>query len=721
MSSEEIIQILQSVVDEGKEDRLNENGRFQLDAARRVGLIKDNRNIIRRTFDPQREDIGEFPASLRLSSDPTMALEQIRDMAVDKRMPLFSEYADAVLETDKYGNAIIASPSTGNRSYINTPSFTLQDIPRVISGTMDVVEEVAPYLSGAVATKVAKPVVQTLVEGGVGFGSEAVNQAGLAMRGEETDLTRLVTTPALAMAGDIAGRTIFKIGANVYNRFAKKSAAPAAIMNKDGEFTKEAIAEMGTTPAKIDEAVIDDLIDAAPKATPTEAQAIAARLAEKQTQGKMTERQLKRYNILVRAGLKPTKAQVSRSADDFQAQSELSKTTTGTREALEEQEAILTESFNNRILKMEGDLSQSGAAVSEAVVNRGIALDNEVTQIYKEIDAQLPNSPVISLDGFLGALRRLMPEDQLTGGVVKPILAFAESMGAGKNKLITARDAEKIRQYIVQLQGANLNGQGQRVVRQLKQALDNNVTKSAGQDFYERARKAKTEFHKGLSTEARDKFDLNQNSLVGDIFSNTINPDDVFKKVVLGTKWKAKDLLELKSYLLDGSADQIKIGTKAWNNLRRDTLNFIKEKVFIGPEDSMGYATMSKTALKSVLDRIDRKTLEVLFSKPEMEFLDLMVKVSKIREPVRFTGGGLGPSAQAIKFAVDRIENIPILGAGFKSIRLNRETGKMVNAAPRLEENVRKIQSDRLPLTPRPRQAAARGIGSATATQIGEE
>lgn len=100
-SRDEILQGLQNIVDEGRESELTERGVRLLDAARKSGLIEDNRNIIQRTVSPQREDIGEFPASLNLSSDPQEALAQVRGMATDEALPLFSEYSDAVLESDK--------------------------------------------------------------------------------------------------------------------------------------------------------------------------------------------------------------------------------------------------------------------------------------------------------------------------------------------------------------------------------------------------------------------------------------------------------------------------------------------------------------------------------------------------------------------------------------------------------------------------------------------
>ena len=394
---EEILQGLQSIVDEGRESELTERGVRLLDAARSSGLIEDNRNIIQKTISPQREDIGEFPASLNLSSDPEEALSQVRGLAVDEAMPLFTEYSDAILETDKYGNPVIASPSTGSRAYINTPSFTLQDVPRAISGTMEVVEEVAPYLSAGTITQAARPLVQTAAQGVVGLGQAATQEGGKAIRGEEVDTSRLLTVPSLAVLGDVLGRGLFSAGSKIYSRLAKKPVTKP-VMNESGQFTDEAITNMknaGVTQQDIEVAVADEILDVAESSAGQQADTALESLSELSKAGKLTAEQAERYNTLSAMGLKPTRAQVTRDPSDFQTQQELAKTSTGVRGALEEQEAVLSDAFDLRIRGADGDIGTTGSAITDAITNKAVALDSEISKIYKTIDASLPNTPVV--------------------------------------------------------------------------------------------------------------------------------------------------------------------------------------------------------------------------------------------------------------------------------------------------------------------------------------
>jgi hypothetical protein len=75
--------------------------------------------------------------------------------------------------------------------------------------------------------------------------------------------------------------------------------------------------------------------------------------------------------------------------------------------------------------------------------------------------------------------------------------------------------------------------------------------------FFKEARKAKENFEKGLSKEARNKFDTRKVSLVRDILDNTVTEDELVTKVLRGSsKYKANDLRELRTYLTSGSPER---------------------------------------------------------------------------------------------------------------------------------------------------------------------
>ena len=69
--------------------------------------------------------------------------------------------------------------------------------------------------------------------------------------------------------------------------------------------------------------------------------------------------------------------------------------------------------------------------------------------------------------------------------------------------------------------------------------------------------------------------------------------------------------------------------------------------------------------IEKALATFGREKLRVLFSREERKFLNDMLKTSKLREPVRGTALGKGPSAQAIKGLSNAVNRIPILNSVF--------------------------------------------------------
>ena len=287
--------------------------------------------------------------------------------------------------------------------------------------------------------------------------------------------------------------------------------------------------------------------------------------------------------------------------------------------------------------------------------------------------------------------------------------------------LITVKQAEKVRQYINQLL-PNLNTQGKVIARRFKNAIDDDVTRSAGEDFFAQARKAKTDFHQGMSKKARNKFDKNDKSIISDILENKIKPDDVFNKAVLSNSVKADDLLELKNYLLAGSEGQIKAGANAWSTLRKDTLNWIKDASFIGPMDAQGIQALSRDKLEKALDRIGRNKLQALFTTEELKFLDDILKVARLREPVRGTATGTGPSGQAIKALEERVSrfSIPLFSDFLQGVKQNIDVTATLTPARSIQRQMQKTAQARLPSPAG--SVATRSAGAGAATQItGEE
>lgn len=600
--------------------------------------------LMGRLFNPQREDFPEYPAG----GTPEQALETERRLGDQ----------NATLSQDRYGNPTLVSER--GTFYPNRPGFSLGDIPRALSGAKDVAKDVAPFLAGGAVTAPAKVGQAVASQAGIGLASESINQAGNAALGDDVQWSKLVTTPVFSGLGEWGGRAAFHVLRPVFNKLLG-SRAPSNLINQDGTLSDDAIKALESTG--VSPAQFDDLTQ--------------AELSRATRSGQLGPEEAERFNFFTRQGLQPTKAQVSRTADDFQLQQEAVKRSTAVREALEKQEGQIAEAFDTRIRGTGGSGTSSGSPVADAVLDKATRLDEEISGLYNAARESAPETKFVRPERLVETLRQYAPENQLSGGVIRAIRGDLQSRGViaqgsgfkpgGRVDVNTAEEIRKTLNSIRRSLNPGTQGRGITIIDDLKNALDDDVMAAAGKDFFEQARAAKASFEAGLRPQKLSKFDANQRSLVRDVLQNKVKPDDLFDRAVLGKSWKASDLRELKGYLTKGSPEQVKAGTKAWDDLRAETLDYIKNFSFIGPEDASGIKALSRDKIEKVLGRIGEQRLGVLFSQQERQFLDDMVRLAKWREPVRHTERGKGPSAQAIEGLTNRmlgaLEKIP-LGLG---------------------------------------------------------
>ena len=406
--------------------------------------------------------------------------------------------------------------------------------------------------------------------------------------------------------------------------------------------------------------------------------------------GEVLKANKERITQLEQAGLQPTRAQVTRSADDFQRQQELTKTDTPVRQALEEQEGLLANQFDESVAGTGGEAVTSGSSVSDVIINRSTKLDNEISQLYKEARDLAPGEKNVKPDKLGALLKSRAKSDSATNGLISSVVGEMETQGildgfkvVGKVDVDTA---ENLRKFI----NTHFNSTtdfGRGILRDMKEALDEDVFKNAGKDVFGKARKAKSDFEKSLNRAKVSKFDSRNKNLVRDILENKIDPDDLAQKITQSKSFRSEDLKQVKDFLTQDPP-----GRNAFNDLRAEVMQSIKEKAFIGPEDAAGNKALSRNALEKVLSTVGESRLKVLFNEAERKFLDTMVNVSKIREPVRGTALGQGPSAQAIKALERNIVRNPLISEIFKGLTETITEGRRSKAAltlPPTTANVR--------------------------------
>lgn len=375
---------------------------------------------------------------------------------------------------------------------------------------------------------------------------------------------------------------------------------------------------------------------------------------------------LVRKEFLERQGITPTRAQITGEASEFQAQQELFKTSGRVRRAIEGQEDVLSKGFENAITSTGGSANRSNSTAIDFIADRSIDLDSQISNAYRQARELAPKDAIVSADGLIKAIDDIAGSDRATKGLSSAANDILRQRGVvisgekGVNK-INAEAAEEVRKDLNSLFNS-LSPFGRQKLSGLKDALDQDVAKAVGVDIFAGARGAKAAFEKDLRRAKVNKFDNRKKNLVRDILDNKVNPDRFLDDAILSKSIRSDDVEQLKRFLqLDGDGP----GLDAWNDIRAEAMQRIRDTAF---NEVGGQLSLSRAGIERALERFGRDKLRVLFSKEERGFLNDMLKTSKLREPVRGTALGRGPTAQAVGRLEAVVKRIPLISGMFEGL-----------------------------------------------------
>ncbi len=517
---------------------------------------------------------------------------------------------------------------------------------RPISTTLgEVAGEAAPFLlpAGLVAKTATIP-GRVAASGLLGATEAAAITKGKG--GKDEDIIK-----SAGLGGAVAGTlelalpVIGRIGGKIFRNVTGKT-PNTPLLNKQGQPSKEFVEALDKAGLSFDDITTE-----------------TNRLVD--TGGIDDAVSLARKDFLEDQGIIPTRAQVTGDASQFQAQQELSKTSGRVRRALEGQEGVLSTKFENAVTETGGSANASNSSVIDFIADRSIDLDSQISDAYKAARELAPTEKIIKPEGLADSIRSIAGSDNATGGLAsatRDILRSKGVIGEGRGfkdlGKVDAKAAEEIR---IDMNGLfnSLTPFGKKKLAGLKDSLDADVEKAIGRDVFAGPRSAKAKFEKDLSRAKINKFDVRKKNLVRDILENKVNPDRFLNDAVLSKTIRSTDLEQLKRYL---TLDADDAGAAAWNDLRAEAMEHIRTTAV---KEVAGEPALSRAGLEKAMDQFGRDKLRVLFSKDERKFLQDMLKTSKLREPVRGTALGKGPSAQAIKNVTNAVNRLPLINSVF--------------------------------------------------------
>lgn len=502
---------------------------------------------------------------------------------------------------------------------------------------------------------------------------------------------------------------VFRAVSNAIQSLRGASAKPITVLNQDGTLTDDAIATL--QKANVADDQLDDLVR-----------------AQLTKEGVMTPEEAARFNLFKRYEMNPTKAQITQSADDFQAQQELIKRSNGLRTAVETQDVDLANRMRGLAEKtgaVTDEVIDTGDTVFQAITKKATDMDDQINLLYQEARARAPQQKIVRFDNLLTRIKDSAGQNQLSNGAVRAAYSDLKARGlvAGGAKpggRASVETAEEIRQGLNKIIREG-NPSAQRLARQFIDALDEDVLSAAGDDLFSQARAAKAAFHGEFSKAARNKWDVRTGSMVQKVLSNEIPSEKVFEKFVLSRSTPIDELQQLNKFLTTGTEEQVQMGRQAWQNLQGQTLYHLVEKATsTAGKTEGGYAVFSGTQLKREMSRIGQRKLEELLGRDGLRQLNDLAEIARLRIPVTGTQQGLGPSAQAIKEVSNKLSMLhPILGyvkQGATALQDMRAANQALMPANRTAKALTEAQRLSIELT-KPKPAAGMTAAGQAAVQ----
>jgi hypothetical protein len=389
-----------------------------------------------------------------------------------------------------------------------------------------------------------------------------------------------------------------------------------------------------------------------------------------------------------------TKGQATRDFAQLQFEKETAKMGqmgAPLRERVENQTATFIQNFDAMIDRLEPiapDKRELGRLVDRALVNKAEVQRRRISEAYRKAREAGEMQEPISMD----ALAQTMTELNRFEGVSPNIPAIrreAVRIGAltedANGNLIpqqmTIENAELLRQFVNQSTDW-MDKRQSTFARQVNQSIDA-MTEGKGGESYRKARKMRQEFANEFENVGLTKKLLGTK---GKTDERNIALEDVFDKIIISSP--VEEMNKLRRTLLTAGDE----GKQAWNDLKAQTISYIKESSLSpSQKDAAGNPLLSPAQLNKVVKTLDSEgKLESLYGKKQAQILRDLADLSIDIYTAPPGAVNFSNTSSALQVGLDSlgtwlVTGIPgpaatILQESVKFVK-NRETRKRINEA----------------------------------------
>ena len=384
--------------------------------------------------------------------------------------------------------------------------------------------------------------------------------------------------------------------------------------------------------------------------------------------GILTPEQLRRAQVFQRQGVEPLRANLTQATDDFRDLQDARKRSGPVAEAVAGQDARLIERVSETIddiAPASGDIVQTNSNLFQTVDNVVSRLDKEVDRAYAAARRSAPTARNVRYENLAAALRRNVGLENKSGGVPSALRGELRNRGilTPESKfdpvgLTDVKTAEEVRQFLNGMFDPQ-NPSGNTLLRELKDALDEDVATAAGGDIFARARESKIEMQRIIERGQRNRRDKTKGSFLEDVIHNKIPEEKIFPRLMSG---RDDDFIKFKRFLLNDAGEQ---GFQTWQDIKGQVLrNALEAATKTQGKAEGGGAVFNSRLFNNELKKLKgtRKYNE-LFNLDERDFIDDIVEIGSLRVPQPGVALGSGPSGFAVDAAKrEIIKRIPLVG-----------------------------------------------------------
>jgi hypothetical protein len=373
-----------------------------------------------------------------------------------------------------------------------------------------------------------------------------------------------------------------------------------------------------------------------------------------QTNDILSPEEAERFNLFAKRGIQPVRSQITQRGEDFIVSQELAKGSNDVSDILASQDVRLEQLAREGQESIGGvttDIIETNANLFQTIDNIVGTAERQVTDAYTAAREVAGDAKEVRVDSFLNELQSNAGQEKITGGLISSIRQDLQNKGiVGKGKdfdglgRIDVETAESVRQFLNSTSNSTTDF-GRKIIRGLKDKLDEDVSDAVGSDIFRGARDARVSLDRLIRRQRRDVRDKTKSTLLEKIIDNKIPQEKIVESI---KTTRDDDFSKIKQFYLEDSGPS---GIQAWNNFKSQVFSDAIDKAVGTRAKSEGGGRGFKGNIFAKQFEGLRKTekFNKLFNAEEIALIDDIAEIDFLRTPKTGTISGKGPSAIAVK------------------------------------------------------------------------